>query len=258
MNKNNLRRIAVFMAMLAASPQMKAGAVSLTVAYGGPSFWEKKPVVVNNKAVDNKKFYKNPKIMAPIITGIVVFSTGVTLLSLWGAGVIGKKENEEDKNNKGSKKTKDNTKSSTGGIETTMDMCGGPGLFSKKTENNLNDKDLNSIEKNIKGENEEEEKKEEEKEEKNTSKGYWELVNILKACNSIQYAYSYNYSLTKINKRKSDDGINALRSVKLDKQKFEKLIKISKNLSKISDRYKLSYSLLKVLKKILKYVRIKK
>ena len=179
MNKNNLRRIAVFMAMLAASPQMKAGAVSLTVAYGGPSFWEKKPVVVNNKAVDNKKFYKNPKIMVPAIAGGVMFLTGATLLSLWGAGVIGKKENEEDKNNKGSKKINDKIKSSAGGIVTTMDMYGGPGFFINKITNNLNDKDLNP---DIKGVKEEKEGKEE----KNSNQSYWELVDKLKVCNQLR------------------------------------------------------------------------
>ena len=71
MNKNNLRRIAVFMAMMAASPQMKTSA-SIMLKYGGPGFWAKKSGVIEHKS-DNKKFYKNPKIMVPAIAGGAAF-----------------------------------------------------------------------------------------------------------------------------------------------------------------------------------------
>ena len=99
MNKNNLKRIAVFMAMMAALTQVKAKA-HMVIAYGGPGLFEQ-PVskyVYNGprtlKFVKKKKFDKNPKIMVPAIAGGAVLLTGVTLLLLWGTGVIGK--NEED------------------------------------------------------------------------------------------------------------------------------------------------------------------
>ena len=97
MNKNNLKRIAVFMAiMAAASPQVKTSAS--VMLYGGPGFWVKKPVVIEHKS-DNKKFYKNPKIMVPIGLGVAALVTSTILLSLWGAGVIGKKEKNNEKVN---------------------------------------------------------------------------------------------------------------------------------------------------------------
>lgn len=97
MNKNNLRRIAVFMAIMSASPPVKTSA-SVMLKYGGPGFWVKKPVVIEHKS-DNKKFYKNPKIMVPIGLGGAALVTGTILLSLWGAGVIGKKEKNNEKVN---------------------------------------------------------------------------------------------------------------------------------------------------------------
>ena len=111
MNKNNLRRIAVFMAiMAAASPQVKTSAS--VMLYGGPGFWVKKPIVIENgpdnkvkkpivieNGPDNKKFYKNPKIMVPAVAGGAAFVTGTIFLSLWGAGVIGKKEKSDEKVN---------------------------------------------------------------------------------------------------------------------------------------------------------------
>ena len=97
MNKNNLRRIAVFMAIMSASPPVKTSA-SVMLKYGGPGFWVKKPVVIEHKS-DNKKFYKNPKIMVPAVAGGAALVTGTIFLSLWGAGVIGKKEKSDEKVN---------------------------------------------------------------------------------------------------------------------------------------------------------------
>lgn len=111
MNKNNLRRIAVFMAMMAASPQMKTSA-SIMLKYGGPGFWVKKPVVIEHK-LDNKKFYKNPKIMVPIGLGVAALVTGTIFLSLWGAGVIGKKEKNDEKVNNDTQELKKNDISNT-------------------------------------------------------------------------------------------------------------------------------------------------
>lgn len=237
MNKNNLRRIAVFMAMMAASPQMKASAStigkSITLAYGGPSYFKQKIDKKNfkqkvDKKIGYEKFYKNPKIMVPASVGGAVFLTGVTLLSLWSAGVIGKKENEKDKNNKGikeeNKKTEDVIKSSAGsGIKTAVDMYGGPKFFSKVSEKSGDNLDTAV-------------------EEKNKNEEYWKLIKKFKSCNSLITVASYGYKLQN-NKRVSEGEQNKLKTVTLDKEKFGEL----RDICEIFEKKSLGFESLKCL-----------
>lgn len=74
------------------------------VEYGGPEFFEindnkneEKKDENNSPKIDNKKFYKNPKIMVPVVIGSAAVLTGITLFLLWGAGVIGKENKKENK-----------------------------------------------------------------------------------------------------------------------------------------------------------------
>lgn len=105
MNKNNLKRILVFLATMAVSqPRLSAKDFKPVVAYDGTEFFERKAEKNeekkdenNSPKIDNKKFYKNPKIMVPVVIGSTAVLTGITLLLLWGAGVIGKENKKENK-----------------------------------------------------------------------------------------------------------------------------------------------------------------
>lgn len=102
------------MAMIAAcQSRLCAGSIRPAIVYdapelyGGPEFFreqfeknDEKKDENNSPKIDNKKFYKNPKIMVPVGIGGATVLTGITLLSLWWAGIIGKEDKKEDKKEK--------------------------------------------------------------------------------------------------------------------------------------------------------------
>mgnify|MGYP007070205376 CR=1 FL=1 len=78
MNKNNLKKITVFMAMMAALTQVKAKAYTV-IKYGGPGIFEKpvykKPVYKPRilKFVKKKSFIKIPKLWCRQLLAVQYF-----------------------------------------------------------------------------------------------------------------------------------------------------------------------------------------
>ncbi len=242
MNKNNLRRIAVFMAMMATSPQKtSAMSNSITVAYGGPGYFEpieptveyggpdvfEKPGVLYGgpdferpkfEEIDNKKFYKNPKIMGPAVAAGAVLLTGTILLSLRGAGIIGKK----DKN----KKSTDVGNNSRGKN------------YNKKKISDDKSQNIkySMVAKNIIQEDVEEENKED----KNSDGIYWALYQKFINCKKITQVFSYKY---KLNNNKRVAGGNITDNPKFtelinnDKLKFDDLKEIKRVFENASSKF---------------------
>ena len=101
MNKNNLKRIAVFMSMIATfQSRLSAKNIMPVVAYGGPGFFRERFEENEEKKDADRKFYQNPKIMVPVVIGGTTVLVSAILLSLLGTGVIGKEDKKEDKKEK--------------------------------------------------------------------------------------------------------------------------------------------------------------